>query len=262
MIVPFYKYHGTGNDFVIVNQMLVGYLKNPSRDLVMNICRRRYGVGADGLIILQKSEFADFKMTYFNADGGISTMCGNGGRCLVHLARDLRLFDYECTFEAADGLHQATVSKDGMVSLRMNDVHGFHADNGRYIVDTGSPHMVVPKESVTEVDVFAEGKALRNEEPYKLEGINVNFVENNNAGIHVRTYERGVEDETLSCGTGVTACALMASEIYDDKRDLRDMLVETTGGRLKVNFAKAGQSFTDIWLTGPAVKVFEGQLTL
>lgn len=260
MIIPFYKYHGTGNDFILVNQMLVGYLRNPDPGTILDICNRRFGVGADGLILLEKSERADFRMVYYNSDGNMSTMCGNGGRCLVHLAHELQLFKEECVFEAADGLHEARIHPNGVIDLKMQDVDGYSHEDEGYVIQTGSPHLVVLTEDLDGLDVVARGRTIRNRPRYRDDGINVNFIKIENDRITVRTYERGVEGETLSCGTGVTAAALLTPILSDRFENAKKLKVHTLGGRLSVAFDRTGSTYSNVWLSGPAVKVFEGQI--
>lgn len=262
MILPFYKYQGTGNDFIIINQLVVGYMRTPEASLIESLCSRKFGIGCDGLIILEESKKADFRMTYYNADGHESTMCGNGGRCVAHLAQSLKLFRRSCRFEAIDGIHEATVHDNGIVELKMGDVSGVERSDDGYVLNTGSPHIVVPVENLEDMDVFKEGRRRRHEPPFTEDGINVNFIEKRNDGIFVRTYERGVEDETLSCGTGVTACALVTPLIYSQWQDANTVKVMTRGGELSVRFRNKEGSFQDIWLTGPATKVYEGQINL
>lgn len=257
MEISFYKYQGTGNDFVMIDDRADIF---PDRDLslIQRLCDRKFGIGADGLILIRDTEDHDFEMVYFNADGSQS-MCGNGARCAVEFARFLGIIDQKTNFLAIDGGHQAVVAGD-WIELEMRPVLSL-ANAGRdYFVNTGSPHHVRFVENVSDYPVFEEGKKIRNSSVYSPKGTNVNFVTPlGKDEIHVRTYERGVENETLSCGTGVTACAL----VYGHQNELQEVKIHTPGGNLKVRFTESADgSFQDIWLVGPAKKVFEGKIEI
>jgi diaminopimelate epimerase len=260
MELQFYKYQGTGNDFIILDNRAEKY-----NDLAVHqirfICNRRFGIGADGLMLLNNHSSYDFEMKYYNADGHESTMCGNGGRCLVKFAHDLGIIRTNYSFLAVDGEHIATVSMDGLVSLRMNDVENVNYSRGHFILNTGSPHYVELSTDVMRMDVYKKGREIRNSPEFKKEGINVNFVEqlSDVDRIIVRTYERGVEDETFSCGTGVTAAALVC---HHNDNGFNRVEVQTLGGELSVEYDKIGDSFKDVWLNGPAEKVFRGTITI
>ena len=260
MIIPFVKYQATGNDFVLIDQRSNNFLSRKDTEIIKKICDRRFGIGGDGLILLELHNELDFEMIYFNSDGNESTMCGNGGRCMVQYARTLGQIESSCDFLAIDGSHKATISSKDWVELRMNDVTELKKINQHYVLDTGSPHYVIFVENVHNINVKEEGAQIRYSNPYKLEGINVNFVERNEDGIFMRTYERGVEGETLSCGTGVAAAVLASSEHFDDIRHENLVKVFTPGGNLEVKFKRSSNGFTDIWLCGPAKKVFEGTI--
>jgi len=259
MQIHFYKYQGTGNDFVIIDNQDGAVAL--SREQVNFLCDRRFGIGADGLMLLNSHPDYDFEMKYYNADGGESTMCGNGGRCLVRFAYDMGIVKTDYRFLAIDGPHEATVDLNGLVSLKMVDVPGMQQQNGHFVLNTGSPHYVTFTNNVMAEDVFRKGREIRNSAPFASEGINVNFVEQTPESyrIRVRTYERGVEDETYSCGTGVTAAALVC---YHNDNGFNRVEIDTLGGRLSVDYEKVGDGFQNIWLTGPAVKVFEGTIQL
>ena len=252
----FYKYQGTGNDFVV--------LDNRQNDLQLTqeqvafLCDRRQGVGADGLMLLQLKEGFDFEMVYYNADGREGSMCGNGGRCLVAFAQSLGVVENEAYFIASDGPHRASL-KDGLVYLQMKDITAVEDLGEAFFLDTGSPHYVQRVAGLQDLDVFAEGRAVRYSDRYKAEGTNVNFVEHLPENkLFVRTYERGVEDETFSCGTGVTACALAASRAgYQSP-----VSIQVLGGELQVSFEQEGSGFKNVFLIGPAVQVFKGELML
>lgn len=259
MKLTFFKYQGTGNDFVMVDNRENKISKNDTK-LINHLCDRKFGIGADGLILLENSEYPedDFKMVYFNADGNESSMCGNGGRCLVAFAKFLGIVQDSARFTAIDGTHEASI-KEGMVSLKMQDVKLVEKNDDFVFLDTGSPHHVIFSEDINSKDVKREGAAVRYSNRYAAVGTNVNFVEALSIdNFLVRTYERGVEDETLSCGTGVTAVALAA---YDSgKTHSRKVNLKTPGGELSVSFKKTENGYQDIWLSGPAKQVFKGEI--
>jgi len=260
MEINFYKYQGTGNDFIMID--------NRSNSIVLTneqvafLCHRRFGIGADGLILLESEPGFDFRMVYYNSDGNQSSMCGNGGRCITAFARQLGLISDKARFSATDGAHESTLSEDGMISLKMQDVKGMELGEDYFYLDTGSPHYVTLVENVEAFDVFHEGRKIRNSERFKEDGTNVNFIEKQNDEIFVRTYERGVEDETFSCGTGVTAAALVAA-VKGISTGKNNCLIKTKGGTLEVSFEKVlEQNFYNIWLKGPALFVFKGSIII
>jgi diaminopimelate epimerase len=256
--IPFHKYEGTGNDFVMIDQRQKKYLGRQDTTLIERICNRRFGIGADGLILLQQAEGYDFEMVYFNSDGRESTMCGNGGRCIAAFAHSLGVFDEKCHFLAIDGPHDAVV-KDNWVELKMKDVADVEIADGSFVLNTGSPHYVVFVEDLSDMNIVESGQVIRYSDRFRREGINVNFVEKTANGIEVGTYERGVEDETLSCGTGVTAAALSFA-LANPALQTNEVDITTKGGKLKVRFEKkADDGFGDIWLCGPANEVFSGE---
>ena len=252
--IQFTKYQGTGNDFVMIDNRSKSFPKE-SVSLIKKMCDRRFGIGADGLILLEDDEMSDFKMVYFNSDGQPSSMCGNGGRCLVAFAKELGLIENKARFNAVDGLHEASIHGNE-VALHMIDVTAIK-DTERYsFLDTGSPHHVQQVSNLEELDVFEEGARIRYG-LYGEKGSNINFVEQLAADTFmVRTYERGVEAETLSCGTGVTAVALAMK--HTGKAAANEIQIETKGGKLMVAFETDGEQYTQVWLTGPATKVFQG----
>lgn len=258
MKLTFYKYQGTGNDFVIIDNREGNIAL--SKQQVKFLCDRRFGVGADGLMLLNSKPGYDFEMVYFNADGREASMCGNGGRCLVQFAYDLGINRSEYKFLAVDGDHEAHMDVNGWVNLKMQDVRKIEHNRGDAILDTGSPHYVKPVQDIRGLNVYKEGREIRNSREFAEKGINVNFVEQKDDMIAVRTYERGVEDETFSCGTGVTAAALVFAH---NERGFNRVDVETLGGRLAVEFDKTGEDeFENIWLCGPATFVFKGEIEL
>jgi len=254
--INFEKYQGTGNDFIMIDNR-DGQFDHDIKK-IQNICDRRFGVGGDGLITIEDHADYDFEMIYYNSDGSQS-LCGNGARCAVSFAHSLGLFDDETDFMAFDGPHKA-VLEDGLVRLKMNDVEDVEVGDDYFFLDTGSPHYVKFVKNVDEVNVVEEGRAIRNNERYREAGTNVNFVEVEPDKLKVRTYERGVEDETFSCGTGVTAVVLSAGV----KGIVQEVIgVNVKGGRLEVSFKKQpGNKFSDIWLKGPGEKVFEGEFEI
>ena len=249
----FYKYQGTGNDFVMIDNRDGQFPVD--QPYIEHLCHRRFGIGSDGLILLENDPDYDFRMVYFNADGREGSMCGNGGRCTVRFAEDLGIFNGSTTFIAVDGEHEATAGSE-TVSLKMGEVHSIarHADYD--FMNTGSPHYVQFVQDIKNYEVVEEGKKVRySEEWVRKGGTNVNFVEVlDDETIYVRTYERGVEGETYSCGTGVTASALSAHMNHGMTSPIK---VITNGGNLEVTF---DEDFKNIYLTGPAVRVFEGTL--
>ncbi len=255
MQFDFYKYQGTGNDFVIIDNRQLTFFKNDTKRIAA-LCDRKFGIGADGLILLENHPTLDFKMVYYNADGNQSSMCGNGGRCLVHFANFLGIINQKTSFEAIDGIHEATINK-GIVSLKMNDVNSIQMEDSHAFLNTGSPHHVELCDQLDRLDIQTEGAKLRYEK-YGKEGANVNFVKQINSDtFSVRTYERGVEGETLSCGTGVTAVAIAMHKT--GKTTSNTVNLKTPGGDLKVTFEVIDSGYKNIWLIGPSVMVFKGE---
>lgn len=258
MTLHFYKYQGTGNDFIIIDNRTNNF-NRADNSLVAKLCNRRFGIGADGLMLLQEKAGYDFEMVYYNSDGNESSMCGNGGRCIVEFARSLELVKETAHFVAIDGDHEAKV-KPGFISLKMKDVGEIEMNPDFSFLDTGSPHYVTFIDGVDTYNVSEEGRKIRNNIRFKSVGTNVNFIEQQQNCLFVRTYERGVESETYSCGTGVTAAALVAS-VKNIATAENYCNIKTLGGNLKVNFLKhSDNSFTDIWLEGPAEFVFTGEI--
>ncbi|WP_372755236.1 diaminopimelate epimerase [Mariniflexile sp.] len=253
----FYKYQGTGNDFVMIDNRLETFNKKDTKHIAF-LCDRRFGVGADGLILLENHPDLDFKMVYYNADGNESTMCGNGGRCLVAFAKQLGVITDKAIFEAIDGLHHASI-KDDIVELQMLDVDVVEKHPNHVFLNTGSPHHVQFEEQIESFDIKTKGAAIRYGTPYNEAGSNVNFVKKINDQLFmVRTYERGVEDETLSCGTGVTAVAIAMHSLKETDKNLITLKVQ--GGKLQVKFDVANGTYKNVWLIGPANYVFTGTI--
>jgi diaminopimelate epimerase len=257
MTHTFYKYQGTGNDFVFIDNRQQVFDKKDAKHIAF-LCDRRFGIGADGLILLEEDDTTDFKMVYFNADGNESSMCGNGGRCIVAFAKFLNIIEEKTTFNAIDGLHHATITNN-YVKLQMQDVNTVEKYNTHAFLNTGSPHHVEIVSNLKQFNVKEEGARIRYGVPYNKAGSNVNFVEHvteNTFG--VRTYERGVEDETLSCGTGVTAVALAMHN--NGLTTANEVTLNVEGGVLKVSFETEGEGYKNIWLQGPAHQVFKGEI--
>lgn len=294
MTIPFFKYQATGNDFVLIDNRDNRYDGLTTAQVAL-LCDRRFGIGGDGLMLLSNKSGYDFDMKYFNADGREGSMCGNGGRSIAQFARHLGIITDKARFTAVDGEHVATLQEDDWVRLQMNPVHEVKQEGVHFILNTGSPHYVVLVDDVDSVNVSREGAAIRYSPTYSAEGINVNFVQvKEDGGIYVRTYERGVEDETYSCGTGVTAAALVVAAAHVSAGDadltggkgqsvaahplteqqrpkgvsvqdspLTKVDIQTLGGDLSVEFNKrSDHDFEDIWLCGPAKLVFKGEISI
>jgi len=258
MIFNFYKYQGTGNDFVILDNRQNTFPKNDTK-FINQICDRRFGIGADGLMLLENQEGYDFKMVYYNSDGNESTMCGNGGRCLVAFAKKIGIIDKQAHFIAVDGPHYAKISHDNVVSLQMIDVKTVTVNTDYTFLNTGSPHHIQIVENIDEVDVKNLGAQIRYSDLYGAVGANINFVEKiQDNEFRLRTYERGVEDETLSCGTGATAAAIAMFHTKMANQKNIDLFVQ--GGQLRVTFDGDKNGYKNIFLIGPATFVFEGSL--
>ena len=253
--INFYKYHGAGNDFILINE----YHKKIhfDADEIHWLCDRHFGVGADGLISILPSAEADFDMKYYNADGHVGSMCGNGGRCAALFAVHQGLSSKEIRFTASDGPHAAHVlnaANNGEVLLQMSDVKTIEFHNDHYFIDTGSPHYISFRENIDRLDLEREAKPIRWD--YRTAGTNVNFVEDKQGKYIIRTFERGVEAETLACGTGITAAAIAIAEKNNWQK--ATVPLQSSGGKLEVSLEKKGSIYTNIWLKGPAEKVFEG----
>lgn len=259
MFLHFKKYHGAGNDFIIIDSFKeVITLTN---DKVAFLCDRHFGVGSDGLILLKKHPKYDFEMIYYNSDGKPATMCGNGGRCIVSYAFNQGYITNTSTFLSADGIHKAEIIDKNYVKLKMNDVRYIKKFNDGFFLNTGSPHFVTFNYDLYKINVFEEGKKIRHQLRFGTEGTNVNFcrIENENT-ITVYSFERGVENETLACGTGAVASAIAFCN--NKPSGLHKINIYVKGGKLNVSFKKEGQNFTNIWLCGPATFVYEGVIKL
>jgi len=257
MQITFYKYQGTGNDFVLIDNRQQTFSKNDTK-LISFLCDRKFGIGADGLILLEEDASTDFKMVYYNSDGSESTMCGNGGRCIVAFAKKLNLIDNETVFNAIDGVHKASIDGN-IVTLQMIDVQDIKEKPKHLFLNTGSPHHVQFVENLDQLDVANEGAKIRYG-IYGKKGSNINFVQTINENTFaMRTYERGVEDETLSCGTGVTAVALAMHYTGTTKKN--HVFIDTKGGQLQVSFDKENNTYFNVNLVGAANYVFNGKIS-
>lgn len=254
MTISFYKYQGTGNDFIMIDDRSNSFLV--SDKIISNLCDRRMGIGADGLILIKKHSNLDFKMVYYNGDGSQS-LCGNGSRCAVNFAKKLNIITDRAKFLTVNGIYKATIDKD-IINLNMKDISVVKIKGKDFFIDNGSPHHIIFTQNNKAIDVFSESKKIRGSLMYQPNSININFVEilSNNT-INVRTFERGVENETLSCGTGVVASALAASL----KNIQNPMNIQTKGGNLKVTFSKNNDTyFQNIVLSGTAKMVYKGEV--
>ena len=256
MIIEFYKYQGTGNDFIMIDDREKEF-DLTDNDLIAALCERRMGIGADGLILLREHDTLDFEMIYFNADGKESSMCGNGGRCIIAFAQMLEMTGNETTFMAIDGEHKGRLMDDG-IYLQMQDVKKIEGVGDGLVLNTGSPHYIKMVDELDYIDVNKQGRKIRNSVPFKKDGINVNFVLDANE-LQVRTYERGVEAETLSCGTGVVATAIAMH--YANCIEETLVNVKTRGGELTVSFEEFNGGYRNVWLSADASMVFAGEFS-
>ncbi|MFC2115496.1 diaminopimelate epimerase [Bacteroidota bacterium] len=260
MTIEFYKYHGTGNDFILIDDRASSFPEK-NHELIRRLCERRFGIGADGLILVRRHPDMDFSMVYFNSDGREGSMCGNGGRCAVAFAFRLGICGRATTFMAIDGTHVAKVVKPDHIQLKMQSVNDIRIKPDHYELDTGSPHYVTFVEKLQDMDVYALGRKIRQSNAFKAEGINVNFVEQGKDSLSVRTYERGVENETWSCGTGVVATAICAA--LKEQSEKSEYRIQTKGGELRISFRKEKENeFRNIILEGPAEFVYQGTLEI
>lgn len=262
----FFKYQGAGNDFILLDHREKQFNKILEPKLIAHLCHRHFGIGADGLILLEMDQGVDFVMKYFNSDGEEGSMCGNGGRCIVAFANDLGIANVEGNFKAADGIHQYKVLDNNEFSISIKDVLEVEVRSSGYFLNTGSPHWVEFVDDLNQIDIYNKGKMIRHDVSFGKGGTNVNFLCDTTEGLEIATFERGVEAETLACGTGVTASAIAYYIKNGWKVDDFEVSLQAKGGLLHVNFKPNHDStiptFTDIWLTGPAIKVFKGEIQL
>lgn len=261
MKLDFYKYQGAGNDFILVDNRKSSFPKNDV-ELISKLCKRHFGIGSDGLILIEKSTTSDFYMEFFNPDGSQS-FCGNGSRCAVLFAYHLGIVKKTCVFESKNGTNSAEIVAQDEVKLKMFDVpfSTIKKNDSDWILETGSPHYAIFKDEINSINIIQEARKIRYNEEYTTKGINVNYIAINpleSDSIYVRTYERGVEDETLACGTGVTACALAYN--LNVNQSAKSVKVNALGGQLLVSFEKDNHSFHSIFLQGPAKFVFKGEV--
>jgi diaminopimelate epimerase len=260
MTLQFSKYEGTGNDFIMIDDRKLVF--PVSEQLISHLCDRHFGIGADGVILVQHSEGYDFGMNYFNSDGSAATFCGNGGRCITAFAHHLGITGSTCRFMAADGIHHAQITENNgpvmVVELGMQDATIYSMDNNTFYLNTGTYHVVKFVSNPDNVDIIESGREIRFDARYEPHGTNVNFAKLLKKELYVRTYEKGVENETLSCGTGVTATAIASSLKYGGDA----FYVNTAGGRLHVSFTRTGDAFKQVKLSGPARLVFEGEIEI
>lgn len=259
MNIPFHKYHGTGNDFILVDNR-ANLFPKAAHKWIAQLCHRNFGIGADGLILLEENSPGQFTMVYYNSDGNLSSMCGNGGRCFVAFAKQLGLIQNEIHFDAPDGAHAAKYTATGEIALQMKSVFEVDVHPTYVFLNTGSPHHVQVVQNLSAYPVVQEGAAIRYGELYGAVGSNVNFVEPLSAVLFaVRTYERGVENETLSCGTGVTAVAIAMHKLQ--RTAAQTIQLQTPGGLLTVSFVENQGAYEQVCLQGPATFVFSGELS-
>lgn len=259
MKLTFYKYHGTGNDFIMID----AYKENIelSTEQIKHLCSRRFGVGSDGLMLVKKHHKFDFEMDYYNPDGSGATFCGNGARCIVAFAHKLGIIDKKTKFIASDGTHKATINQD-IVKLEMKNIDIFSKKKDYIFMNTGSPHVVKFTENLENFDINLEGKKIRFSTEFSPIGTNVNFVQPFKNHIQVRTYEKGVENETYSCGTGVVASALgyfIENKSFNAENKIN---IKTKGGDLTVFFETKSNVFKNIFLQGKATFVFKGEIEI
>jgi diaminopimelate epimerase len=252
--LDFSKYHGTGNDFIVLDNRK-GQVDFLSQELRALLCHRRFGVGADGIIYLENNENGLY-MRYFNADGNIGSLCGNGSRCFVQYCLELGIWNDE-GFYAADGHHKARLMAEQRIAIGFSDAGLPEQHDADWYLNTGSPHVVRQVQDLEHIDVIGEGKTIRHARRYQPGGTNANFIEQKQGHLSIRTFERGVEDETLSCGTGAVASALVWASVHQSTgKNLQPL--DTRGGKLEVGFTFNGNEFHDIWLIGPAVHIMDG----
>lgn len=259
MQIDFFKYEGTGNDFVIIDNRKLSFQKN-NKELIRDICNRKKGVGADGLILLENHDDLDFSMVYFNSDGSEAGFCGNGSRCITHLANNINLIEENAVFKAIDGVHVSRII-NGNISVKMNDVlksniYRYNDSFHTKFIDTGSPHLIRIYENIDNLDIVNESRELKKKYSEFTNGLNINFCEISDSKFKLRTYERGVEDETLSCGTGAVASAIFLKDSSLAKYDKIEIVMR--GGTLSIDLINEEAAFSEIWLTGSVNLVFKG----
>lgn len=259
MKVKFSKYNGAGNDFIVIDDRKNNLEINPW--LIEKLCNRNFGIGGDGLILIKESKSTDFEILHYTSDGNLGSLCGNGSRCAISFAYKNKIIGKKTRFDAFDGIHNAEIINDNLVKMEMKINSDIIENEYGTWLDTGSPHLVIEKDNTDELDVNLLASSIRYNEYYKKEGVNVNFIEKvSNETFKIRTYERGVENETLACGTGSTASAICMN--YLGKTQSNNITMKCRGGDLKVEFISNDNLFSDISITGPAKFVFEGQIDI
>ncbi len=256
MKIIFSKYHGAGNDFILIDNR--AQIIKLAEEQIENICHRRFGIGADGLMLLESDSETDFRMIYYNSDGKEGSMCGNGGRCIVAFANEIGIKKEHYHFMATDGLHEALL-ESSQIDLKMTNVENIKRFENDWFLDTGSPHAVEVVKNIEFINVSEEGQQLRQDSRFGENGTNVNFIEINKNQIKIRTYERGVEAETYACGTGAVASAIIANQINPN---IEQFTLKALGGTLNVSFDVSNKRYQNIWLKGPAIKVFSGEIII
>jgi len=259
MKIKFSKYNGAGNDFIVIDDRKNNIEINPW--LIEKLCNRNFGIGGDGLILIKESKSTDFEILHYTSDGNLGSLCGNGSRCAISFAYKNKIIGKKTRFDAFDGIHNAEIINDNLVKMEMKINSDIIENEYGTWLDTGSPHLVIEKDNTDELDVNLLASSIRYNEYYKKEGVNVNFIEKvSNETFKIRTYERGVENETLACGTGSTASAICMN--YLGKTQSNNITMKCRGGDLKVEFISNDNLFTNISITGPAKFVFEGQIDI
>ena len=259
MKIKFSKYNGAGNDFIVIDDRKNNIDNNPS--LIEKLCNRNFGIGGDGLILIKESKSTDFEILHYTSDGNLGSLCGNGSRCAISFAYKNKIIGKKTRFDAFDGIHNAEIINDNLVKMEMKINSDIIENEYGTWLDTGSPHLVIEKDNTDELDVNLLASSIRYNEYYKKEGVNVNFIEKvSNETFKIRTYERGVENETLACGTGSTASAICMN--YLGKSQSNNITMKCRGGDLKVQFISKDSLFTNISITGPAKLVFEGRIDI
>ena len=255
MKINFSKYNGAGNDFILIDDR--ENLINDNKSLISYLCNRHFGIGGDGLIILKESINSDFEILHYTSDGNLGSLCGNGSRCAVLFAYNKDIISKKTVFHAFDGIHNAEILDNGLIKMEMKVNSDIVSNSYGTWLDTGSPHLVVEKNDTDKLDVNIEGRLIRYNDFYKEEGVNVNFVEKiSDDHFKIRTYERGVENETLACGTGSTASAICMN--FLGKTNSSNITMQCKGGDLNVQFNSSEKNYKEISITGPAELVFEG----
>ena len=259
MKISFSKYNGAGNDFIVIDNR---YNKlSLTKSQIFKLCNRNVGIGADGIISIENSDKTDFEILHYTSDGTLGSLCGNGSRCAVSFAYRNKIINKETRFEAFDGSHKAEIINDELIIMQMKLNSKIIENEYGVWLDTGSPHLIVEANNTDIIDVKNAGQSIRYNDFYKEEGVNVNFVEKVSDDVFkIRTYERGVEDETKACGTGSTASAICMN--YLGRTKSNEIKMKCQGGDLNIKFINTDDEFSNISITGPAKFVFEGVIEI